>query len=115
MLFLGVDLQIFRSIYLNSVPSNVLPSDAAAALFDTFVRFIKDALRGLLVIGLVVAAAAFFTGPSTTAVRTRSAFASGLGWIRHFGERRGRPPAQRACGPSRTAKASALGRWHLPP
>ena len=89
MLFLGVDLQIFRSIYLNSVPSSVLPSDAAAALFDTFVRFIKDGLRGLLVLGLVVAAAAFFTGPSTTAVRTRSAFASGLGWIRHTGERRG--------------------------
>jgi hypothetical protein len=89
MLFLGVDLAIFRSIYLNSVPSNVLPSDAAAALFDTFVRFIKDALRTLLVVGLVVAAAAFFTGPSTTAVRTRSGIASGLGWIRHFGERRG--------------------------
>ena len=89
MLFLGVDLQIFRSIYLNSVPSSVLPSDAAAALFDTFVRFIKDGLRGLLVLGLVVAAAAFFTGPSTTAVRTRSAFASGMGWIRHTGERRG--------------------------
>ncbi|HWN59103.1 MAG TPA: hypothetical protein VNO25_00385 [Streptosporangiaceae bacterium] len=89
MLFLGVDLQIFRSIYLNSVPNSVLPSDAAAALFDTFVRFIKDALRGLLVVGLVVAAAAFFTGPSNTAVRTRSAFASGLGWIRRTGERRG--------------------------
>jgi hypothetical protein len=89
MLFLGVDLQIFRSIYLNSVPSSVLPSDAAAALFDTFVRFIKDGLRGLLVLGLVVAAAAFFTGPSTTAVRTRAAFASGLDWIRHTGERRG--------------------------
>jgi hypothetical protein len=89
MLLLGVELQIFRSIYLNSVPRDVLPSDAAAALFDTFVRFIKDALRGLLVVGLVVAAAAFFTGPSVTAVRTRSAVASGLGWIRHFGERRG--------------------------
>jgi hypothetical protein len=89
MLFLGVDLQIFRSVYLNSVPNSVLPSDAAAALFDTFVRFIKDGLRGLLVLGLVVAAAAFFTGPSTTAVRTRSALASGLGWIRHYGERRG--------------------------
>jgi hypothetical protein len=81
MLFLGVDLQIFRSIYLNSVPSSVLPSDAAAALFDTFVRFIKDGLRALLVLGLVVAAAAFLTGPSKTAVGTRSAFRSGLGWL----------------------------------
>jgi hypothetical protein len=81
MLFLGVDLQIFRSIYLNSVPSSVLPSDAAAALFDTFVRFIKDGLRGLLVLGLVVAAGAFLTGPSKTAVGTRSAFRSGMGWL----------------------------------
>jgi hypothetical protein len=89
MLVLGAGLQIFRGIYLNSVPSSVLPSDAAAALFDTFVRFIKEGLRVLLVVGLVVAAAAFFTGPSTTAVRTRSAFRSGLGWLRHFGERSG--------------------------
>ena len=51
MLVLGVDLEIFRSVYLNSVPNSVLPSDAAAALFDTFVRFIKDALRTLLVVG----------------------------------------------------------------
>jgi hypothetical protein len=89
MLVLAAGLQIFRSVYLNSVPSSVLPSDAAAALFDTFVRFIKEGLRALLVLGLVVAAAAFVTGPSTTAVRTRSAFGSGLGWLRHFGERSG--------------------------
>ncbi len=86
MLVLGASLVIFRSIYLNSVPSSVLPSDAAAAMFDTFVRFIKDALRTLLVLGLVVAAAAFFTGPSVTAVRTRAAFASALGWARRSGE-----------------------------
>ena len=86
MLVLGAGLVIFRGIYLNSVPSSVLPSDAAAAMFDTFVRFIKEALRTLLVLGLVVAAAAFFTGPSVTAVRTRSAFASALGWVRRSGE-----------------------------
>ena len=89
MLVLGAGLQIFRSIYLNSVPSSTLPSDAAAALFDTFVRFIKDGLRALLVLGLIVAAAAFFTGPSVTAVRTRSAIGSGLDWIRHFSDRTG--------------------------
>jgi hypothetical protein len=89
MLVLGAGLAIFRGIYLNSVPSSVLPSDAAAAMFDTFVRFIKEALRTLLVLGLVVAAAAFITGPSVTAVRTRAAFASGFAWIRHGGERAG--------------------------
>jgi hypothetical protein len=89
MLLLGAGLLIFRGIYLNSVPNSVLPADAAAALFDTFVRFIKDALRTLLVLGLVVAAAAFITGPSVTAVRTRAAVASGFAWVRKIGERGG--------------------------
>jgi len=89
MLVLAVGLAYFRTIYLNSVPAAVLPSDAAAALFDTLVRFIKQALRTLLVVGLVVAAGAFLSGPSTTAVRTRSAVRSGLDRIRHRGERAG--------------------------
>jgi hypothetical protein len=76
-------------IYLNKVPPTVLPADAAAAVFDTVVRFIKQGLRVLLVLGLVVALAAFFTGPSITAVRTREAFKSGFGAIRGTGERAG--------------------------
>ena len=59
MFVLAVLLLIFRGIYLNSVPNSKLPADAAAALFDTLVRFIRDGLRTLLVVGLVVAAAAF--------------------------------------------------------
>ena len=89
MLVLAAGLLIFRSIYLNSVPSNVLPSDAAAVLFDTLVRFIKEGLRAILVVGLVVAAAAFVTGPSATAVKIRSGTASGLAWVRQRGEHAG--------------------------
>jgi hypothetical protein len=89
MLVPGVGLFIFRGIYLSSVPSNVLPADAAAALFDTLVRFIKQALRTVLVAGLVVAAGAFLAGPSASAIRIRSAFSSGLGSLRHRGERAG--------------------------
>jgi hypothetical protein len=89
MLVLGAGLLIFRTMYLNSVPASVLPSDAAAAMFDTFVRFIKGALRTLLIVGLVVAAGAFMTGPSVTAVRTRKAIASGLARVRAIGERKG--------------------------
>ncbi len=89
MLVLGAALLIFRGAYLNSVPNSVFPSDAAAAAFDTLVRFIKIALRALLVLGLVVAIGAFFTGPSVTAVRARAGFASALGWIRSSGERKG--------------------------
>ena len=57
MLVLAIALAIARTIYLNSVPASVLPSDAASVIYDTFVRFIKTALRTLLVVGLVVAAA----------------------------------------------------------
>jgi hypothetical protein len=89
MLVLGLGLLIFRGIYLNTVPNSTLPSNAAAVIFDTFVRFIKDALRTLLVVGLVVAIGAFFSGPSVTAVRSRGAVKSGFAWIRGFGEREG--------------------------
>jgi hypothetical protein len=85
MLVLGAALLIARTIYLNSVPASA-SADAAAAAFDILVRFIKTALRALLVAGLIVAAGAFFTGPSVTAVRTRSALSSGLGRLRHGGE-----------------------------
>jgi hypothetical protein len=89
MLVLGLGLLLFRSIYLSSIPSSQLPPDAASALFDTFVRFIRTALRTLLVLGLVVAAGAFLTGPSAAAVRTRGFFTSGFAWIRGAGERQG--------------------------
>jgi hypothetical protein len=86
MVILGLGLTIFRGIYLNSVPSSVLPADAAAVLYDTLVRFIRDGLRVLLVVGLIVAIAAFFTGPSVTAVRTRRGITSGFNWVRARGE-----------------------------
>jgi hypothetical protein len=89
MLVLGAALAIARGIYLNSVPQSTLPADAAAALYDTFVRFIKDGLRLLLVVGLVVAAGAFLTGPSSVAVQTRRAVTSGVDWVRTRMETRG--------------------------
>jgi hypothetical protein len=85
MLVLGAGLAIARALYLNSVPASA-PADAAAAAFDILVRFIKTALRTLLVVGLIVAVGAFFTGPSAAAVRTRHALSSGLGRLRHGGQ-----------------------------
>jgi hypothetical protein len=89
MLILGIGLGIARAIYLNSVPSATLPSDAAGAAYDALVHFLRQGLRVVLVVGLVVAIAAFFTGPSHTAIQTRSGLKSGMEWIRNYGERRG--------------------------
>ena len=88
MLILGISLNIARAIYLSSVPST-FPTDAAASAYDAIVHFLREGLRVVLVVGLVVAIAAFFTGPSHTAVHTRSALTSGVNWIRNYGERRG--------------------------
>ncbi len=86
MLVLAIGLLIFRGVYLNSVPPSKLPSDAAAALFDTLVRFIKYSLRTVLVVGLVLAGAAFVTGPSAAAVSTRRVISGALGWVRDHAE-----------------------------
>ena len=89
MLILGIGLDIGRGIYLNSVPGNTFPTDAAAAAYDALVHFLRLTLRVVLVVGLVVAIGAFFTGPSRAAIQTRSGIKSGIDWIRHYGERRG--------------------------
>ena len=89
MVVLAIGLLIARTIYLNSVPSSVLPSDAAAAAFDALVHFLRVGLRVVLAVGLVIAIGAFITGPSRAAVRTRAALGSGITWLRNLGERRG--------------------------
>ena len=71
------------------MPSSGLPAVAAAAAVAAMVHFMKGGLRVVLVVGLVVALGAFFTGPSRAAVQTRSGLKSGTDWIRNYGERRG--------------------------
>jgi len=92
MLVLAIALAIARAIYLNSVPQSVLPSDAAGVLYDTLIRFVRDGLRVLLLVGLVVAAGAFLAGPSSAAVATRRGVRSGIGWLRDRSERAGLHP-----------------------
>jgi hypothetical protein len=86
MVVLALGLLVFRSIYLNGIPADVLPQDAAAVLYDTIVRFLRVGLRSVLVLGLVVAAGAFVTGPSDTAVRTRQSLAHAVGWLQGSAE-----------------------------
>ncbi|MDX6324545.1 MAG: hypothetical protein QOK15_899 [Nocardioidaceae bacterium] len=98
MLVLGVVLAVTRVYYLNAVPSDVLPSEAAGNIFDTLVRFLRSGLRAVAVLGLVVALGAYFTGQSPTAVRTRIVLARGLGGARDSAEAHG-------------VQTGAFGRW----
>ena len=114
MIVLGLGLAIARTIYLNKVPSSVLPADAAAVVFDTLVRFIKQGLRVLLVLGLVVAVAGFFTGPSVTAVRTRDGFKAAFGWVRGTGSGPASARGRSAAGSTATAPRCEWPRWWWP-
>jgi hypothetical protein len=89
MVLLALGLAVFRSLYLDGVPTAVLPHDAAAVLYDTVVRFLRAGLRTVVVLGLVVAAGAFLSGPSVTATRARGGLAGAIGWLRGGAERAG--------------------------
>lgn len=82
-------LAAVRRMYLEDVPSDVLPSSAAAMLFDTLVRNLRDGIRAAALLGLVVALGAFLTGPSTTATTLRrwivALFALARGGLQRLG------------------------------
>jgi hypothetical protein len=71
MIVLLVALAVARRVYLDSVPPTTLPPDAAAVIYDTFVRFLRDSVRTLLVICVIIALAAFLYGPSRAARAVR--------------------------------------------
>jgi hypothetical protein len=77
-LVLGVALSLSRGLYLDAVTSPNLHEDAAAAIFDTTVRFLKDANRAVFALAIVLAAAALFIGPSRSAVRARASVRDAL-------------------------------------
>ena len=54
---------MFRTIYLDAVPPQVLPHDAAAVAYDTIVAYLRLGLRSVLVLALAAAAGALVTGP----------------------------------------------------
>jgi hypothetical protein len=82
MLMLALSLAVFRTVYLDAVPAAVLPHDAAAAAYDTIVAYLRLGLRSVLVLALVVAAGAFLSGPSTTAVGTRQRLTAAIRRLR---------------------------------
>ncbi|EGX55415.1 putative integral membrane protein [Streptomyces zinciresistens K42] len=79
MIVLLVGLAVVRRVYLDSVPASVLPTDAAAVIYDTFVRFLRDSTRTLLVVALITALAAYLYGPGRVARWVRRQAARGTG------------------------------------
>ncbi|MFI1360758.1 hypothetical protein ACH4TV_45400 [Streptomyces sp. NPDC020898] len=72
MVVVLVALAVLRRVYLDSVPSSALPPDAAAAIYDTFIRFLRNSTRTLLIIAVITALAAYLYGPGRLARAVRS-------------------------------------------
>jgi hypothetical protein len=89
MVVLGIGILVLRALYLNTLPAGILTYEAAAVFYDTLVRFLRLGLRTVLVFGLVIALAGFFTGRSVTAVRARAGLSRGIAWLRGGAERAG--------------------------
>jgi hypothetical protein len=89
MLLLGVGLNAFRVVYLDAVPADQLPPDAAAAIYDTLVWFIRLNIRALLVLFLAIAFVAWVTGPVGAPAALRRGTARAIGTVRSGGDRVG--------------------------
>jgi hypothetical protein len=78
MLALGIALAVTRIVYLQALPGTVLSRESAGVVYDTLVRFLRDGLRLIAVVALIVAIAAYFSGSSASARRARSAASRGI-------------------------------------
>ncbi|MFF2627716.1 hypothetical protein ACFVUN_18330 [Kitasatospora griseola] len=85
---LGIGLTVFRALYLDKLPTDV-DQAAAAAIYDTLVRYLRAAVRMLLALGIVIALAAWLTGSGRRAGWVRQLWQAGLGAVRRAAERIG--------------------------
>lgn len=74
MVALGALLTIGRSIYLDYATGAAMPHDAAAAFYDTVVHWLRVGIRAIAGLAILVALAAFLTGPSRLATGIRMRF-----------------------------------------
>ncbi|TWE21638.1 hypothetical protein [Kitasatospora atroaurantiaca] len=81
MLLIGVLLTVFRSYYLDHLPAGANQA-AAAAVYDTLIRFMRASVRAVGALAVITALGAFLIGPSRVAVAVRTACRRAIGAIR---------------------------------
>jgi hypothetical protein len=86
VLVVGVGLALGREAYLDAANNGGANPETAAIIFDTLVRFLRNGIRVIFLIGVVIAIAAVITGPSPWAQRTRTTLG---GLVTSGGERTG--------------------------
>jgi hypothetical protein len=81
MILLGALLNLLRPIYLDALPADA-STDAAGAIYDALVGFIRTALRAVLVVALVVAVVAWLLAPTGAGAAARRGLGRGVGALR---------------------------------
>ncbi|MFF7586148.1 hypothetical protein ACFZCK_01500 [Kitasatospora purpeofusca] len=81
MLLLGLALTVFRSYFLDHLPTDASPA-AAGAVYDALVTYLRTAVRVVGFLALVVALGAILIGPSRAAVTVRSVAGHGVAALR---------------------------------
>ncbi|WP_323100670.1 hypothetical protein [Intrasporangium sp. YIM S08009] len=82
LLLLRIGLVVVRGIYLDQMPTDVMSPQASAYVFDTVTRFLRDGIRLVFIIALVVAAVAILLGRRAALARggRRVGEAAGRSW-----------------------------------
>ena len=88
MLLLGALLNLVRPIYLDAIPADA-SVDAAAAVYDTLVGFIRLALRAVLVLALTLAIVMWLLSPRGSGATARRGLAHGIATLRSGRSRAG--------------------------
>ncbi|MFF1556029.1 hypothetical protein [Streptomyces sp. NPDC058279] len=87
-LMLGVALTVFRVVYLNALPDTV-SQPAAASVYDAMTHYLRTTVRMAVVLGVVVALAAWLTGSGRSAGLVQQLWHSGIGAVRSTADHAG--------------------------
>ena len=77
LLLLRLGLVVVRGIYLDQMPTDVMSPQASAYVFDTVTRFLRDGIRLVFIIALLVAAIAILLGRRAAIARAGARVAEG--------------------------------------
>ncbi|MFJ3722829.1 hypothetical protein ACIPYQ_09700 [Streptomyces sp. NPDC090045] len=87
-LMLGVALTVFRVVYLNALPDTV-SQPAAGSVYDAMTHYLRTTVRMAVTLGVVIALAAWLTGPGRWATLVRQVWHSGIDAVRSTADRAG--------------------------
>jgi hypothetical protein len=76
-------------VFVNALAPGTLSTDAADAIYEQALIFAEGTLVALLILGLVIAAFAWFGGPSGPATTSRQALRNSAAAVRRAGDARG--------------------------